>query len=64
MLLVGFQDGKRCAEVSIDKMTIDEVAAILEIWEDLGREWEYAIPARMIKTYKWPSFDEGKEVER
>lgn len=63
MLLVGFKDGKRCAEVSVDRMTTDEIQVILEIWDSIGRRWSYEVE---VKPYNWPSFDEkeGVEVER
>ena len=64
MLLVGFEDGVKCAEVPIDKMSNHELKIILDHWEEIGRTHEYHLEDRFIKSYYWPSFDEGEEVER
>ena len=63
-MLIAKEKGHVCAIIdSIDNMTDQELQTIFEIWDDMGRSWEYAIPARLIKTYKWPEFEaEGKEV--
>lgn len=64
MLLVGFEEGKKVAEVDVDKVSTDELAIILELWDEMGRTYEYQLEVRAIKPYKWPRFDKGEEVER
>lgn len=57
MLLVGKEDGKKVAEVSLDKMPLSELQVLLEIWDETGRTFEYQSE---VKPYKWPSFEKGK----
>lgn len=61
MLLVGFKDGVKCAEVPIDNMPNPELQTILEIWEKIGRTWSYEVE---VKPFYWPRFEiAGKEAE-
>ncbi len=55
MLLIGYEDGVKCAEVSLDDMPTSELKVILEIWDDIGRTWAYELE---VKPYNWPRFDE------
>ena len=63
-MLIAKEEGHTVAIIdSIDNMSDQELKTLFEIWEGMGRVWEYAIPARMIKPYNWPSFEGGKEVQ-
>lgn len=62
MLLVAYEQGVKCAEVSIDDMTTSELQLILELWDEAGRSWSYE---GEIKPFYFPrfDFDKGEEEE-
>ena len=62
MLLIGFEEGVKCAEVPIDDMPNGELKIILDHWDNIGRTYEYHLEERFIKPYKWPEF-KAEEVE-
>ena len=61
MLLVGYEEGVKCAEVSIDNMPTSELQTILELWDKAGRTWSYEVE---IKPFYFPRFKIEEEVER
>ena len=63
MLLVGFEDNVKCAEVPIDEMSNEELKIILDHWDEIGRTHEYHLEEKFIKPYNWPEF-KAEEVER
>ena len=60
MMLIAKEDNKVCAIIDcIDDMSDKELQTLFEIWDEMGRSWEYALPIRAIKPYNWPRFDGG-----
>lgn len=48
MLLIGYEDGVKCAIVSIDQMEDEELQTILEIWKECGRTHEYQLENKKV----------------